>query len=64
MDAKICRVLFVLLIVEFAVLQADTFYSDCSDDKTLVGAFVSNCTQAPCVCEGGNFARKEITFRT
>ncbi|CAI2737852.1 unnamed protein product [Dicrocoelium dendriticum] len=64
MDAKICRVIFVLLIVEFAVLQADTFYSDCSDDKTLVGAFVSNCTQAPCVCEGGNFARKEITFRT
>ncbi|CAI2738445.1 unnamed protein product, partial [Dicrocoelium dendriticum] len=63
MDAKICRVIFVLLIVEFAVLQADTFYSDCSDDKTLVGAFVSNCTQAPCL-RGRYIFKKRIHLPT
>ncbi|CAI2737459.1 unnamed protein product [Dicrocoelium dendriticum] len=34
-----------------------------ADDKTLVGAFVSNCTQAPCVSDGGTFVTKEFTFQ-
>ncbi|CAI2737629.1 unnamed protein product, partial [Dicrocoelium dendriticum] len=35
-----------------------------AEDKTLINASLTNCSQAPCVSEGGTFATFEITFQS
>ncbi|CAI2737135.1 unnamed protein product, partial [Dicrocoelium dendriticum] len=64
MHAKYFSLISVIIVVEFAVLQADSFYSDCSEDKTLINASLTNCSQAPCVSDGGTFATFELNFQS
>ncbi|CAH8601493.1 unnamed protein product [Dicrocoelium dendriticum] len=63
MHAKYFSLISVIIIVAFAVLQADSFYSDCSEDKTLINVSLTNCSQASCVADGGTFATFELTFQ-
>ncbi|CAH8478815.1 unnamed protein product [Dicrocoelium dendriticum] len=63
MQSSICAVIFVALTAEFAVLHANTFYTDCSDGNTLISASVPNCSQVSCVADGGSFVNIEITFQ-